>query len=166
MNRATDLLIRDHRYIRGLLHKLLADEIRSTETPEAQVERIVDVLEIHSIVEDEFFYPAVEKVVQTPHQAHLLAIAREEHRIIEEQVIPDLQRAPISGGEFGARAQVLRNLVGDHADEEESLIFPIARRLLSQTELVEIGEAMMTRKQALQRRVRPMPQAGFSINAP
>jgi hypothetical protein len=52
----------------------------------------------------------------------------------------------------GARAKVLKELVEHHADEEEKLMFPRARKLLGKPALQDLGAELEARKKELLRK--------------
>jgi hypothetical protein len=50
---------------------------------------------------------------------------------------------------FPARAKVLRDLILHHAEEEETQMFPKARKLMSAAELKTLGATLAARKKQL-----------------
>jgi len=51
--------------------------------------------------------------------------------------------------EFAARAKVLKDLIEHHAEEEETQMFPKARKAMGTAMLRELGEELQQRKQEL-----------------
>ena len=54
--------------------------------------------------------------------------ALEEHRAVDELVLPDLKNTDPASHQFSGRAKVLRELVEHHADEEEEEMFEMAKK--------------------------------------
>jgi hemerythrin-like domain-containing protein len=75
--------------------------------------------------------------------------AKEEHRAVDQLVLPDLVKTDTSSAAFAGRVKVLKELVEHHAEEEEKEMFPRARKLLSTDRLKEIGSQMEQRKQEM-----------------
>jgi len=74
--------------------------------------------------------------------------AVEEHHVVD-MVLPELQKADVSSEEFGAKAKVLKDLVEHHIEEEESEMFPKARKVMDKSTLTKLGEAMQQRRTEL-----------------
>jgi hemerythrin-like domain-containing protein len=51
--------------------------------------------------------------------------------------------------ELKAKAKVLKDLVEHHAEEEETEMFPRARKLFSRAELLSLGDQLLQRKEEL-----------------
>lgn len=154
MKTALDLLKNDHDTVRDLLAELADTTERATKTRGELLEAIATELKVHTTIEEEIFYPALEGAARNKSQKRMLAEAYEEHRAVEDLVMPDLRETAVNTVEFGGRAKVLKELVEHHADEEEEDMFPLAEELLSRDKLHELREQMMARKQQLLREKR------------
>jgi hemerythrin-like domain-containing protein len=73
----------------------------------------------------------------------------DEARAVDELVLPDLSTTDANSVEFAGRAKVLKDLIEHHAEEEEQEMFPRAKELLSEEELLELGSEMEERKEEL-----------------
>jgi hypothetical protein len=62
-------------------------------------------------------------------------------------VLPEIKGA--GADEFGAKAKVLKDLVEHHAEEEETKMFPRARKLMDRDELIRLGDALASAKETL-----------------
>jgi hemerythrin-like domain-containing protein len=153
---AIALLKADHATVRKLLKQLTDTTERAQKTRSALLERIGTELRLHTAIEEEIFYPAFRKA-GTSKAARMFFEATEEHRAIEELVLPDLEQTKPGSEKFSGRAKVLKELVEHHADEEEEELFPAAKKLLSSEVLMELGARMEARKEELK-------QAGVSVS--
>jgi hemerythrin-like domain-containing protein len=149
---AIDLLKEDHKRLRKMLDELVATS--GAKTRERLLAKVSSELEVHTGVEEEIFYPAFRDAATKKEQKKLYYEAVEEHRAVNEMVLPDLAETDTSGLEFGGRAKVLRELVLHHLEEEEQEMFKLARQLLSREELVELGEHIEGRKKELFRELK------------
>ena len=70
-----------------------------------------------------------------------------------DTVLPELKSADPASETFAAKAKVLKDLVEHHAEEEETEMFPRARKLLGRGELVRLGEELAQAKVSLTERV-------------
>src|SRR5690606_3090642 len=108
-------------------------------------ERIQKELKVHTKIEEEIFYPAFRKAGGDK-ELKLYHEAREEHRAVEKLVLPDLKRTNVGSELFSGRAKVLKELIEHHAQEEEEDMFPKARKIMSEEELLIVGQEMSERK--------------------
>ncbi|MET0227023.1 MAG: hemerythrin domain-containing protein, partial [Dokdonella sp.] len=97
-------------------------------------------------IEEEIFYPAFKEAAKIADDRTMYFEALEEHRAAGDLVLPDLLATDPAADNFSGRAKVLKELVEHHADEEEKEMFPRARKLLSKSELAELGSRMEARK--------------------
>lgn len=146
---AIDLLTRDHEVVRDLLSDLSETTDRATKRRQDLLEKIGRELRVHAKIEEEIFYPALRDAARNKEQQKLVHEALEEHRAVEELVLPDLEKTKVDTVQFGGRAKVLKDLVEHHAEEEEQEMFEQARELLSEEELQELGARMQARKDEL-----------------
>ncbi|HEY6941702.1 hemerythrin domain-containing protein [Dokdonella sp.] len=146
---AIKLLKNDHDEVRALLAELESTTTRALKKRTALVERIAAMLEAHTTIEEEIFYPAFKQAGEKSDDDKMYFEALEEHRAAGELVLPDLLGTDAGSEQFSGRAKVLKELVEHHADEEEKEMFPRAKKLLSRQELAELGEQLEARKQQL-----------------
>jgi len=146
---AIQLLKSDHETVRDLLEKLTETTERASKTRKDLLEKIEKELKVHTTIEEEIFYPAVRDAGGRE-RAVMVAEAREEHRAVDELVLPDLLHTDVGSVQFSGRAKVLKELIEHHAEEEEEEMFPDARKALGKAELEKLGEQMMARKEELE----------------
>jgi hemerythrin superfamily protein len=141
---AIALLKQDHETVRGLLGDLEKATGARRAKLLAQVER---ELKVHTTIEEEIFYPAYREASRKKEDQTLVYEAVEEHRVVD-MVLPDASSGE-NNEELKAKAKVLKELVEHHADEEETDMFPRAKKLLGRDELRELGARMQERKEQL-----------------
>lgn len=146
---AISLLKDDHTLMRSLLGELEATTARAIKKRTTLLRKIEANLTTHTTVEEEIFYPAFREAGEKSDDEKMYFEALEEHRAAGELVLPDLLGTDPSSEKFSGRAKVLKELVEHHADEEEKDMFPRAKKLLTRTELGELGERMAARRKEL-----------------
>jgi len=142
---AIALLQADHKKVRGLLRKL--EKAEKGDPRKNIFNQIEKELKIHTRIEEEIFYPAYRDAAPTKDRK-LYYEAKEEHHVVD-MVLPEMKGSNVSSEVFAAKAKVLKELVEHHADEEESDMFPKARRALGPERLKELGTQLQTRKEQL-----------------
>jgi len=149
---AIDLLKEDHRKVKELLSQLVETTTRAQKTRRQLLDKIDQELHIHTHIEEEIFYPAFRKAGNSEH-AKIYFEALEEHRAVDEMVLPDLKKTEPTSEKFSGRAKVLKELIEHHADEEEKDMLKKASQSMSREELVELGKQMTAKKQELQKQM-------------
>jgi hemerythrin-like domain-containing protein len=141
---AFNLLKTDHRNVEELFSQL---ESASGQRKLRLFEQIKTELELHTHIEEKFFYPALEK----PKQTHDLTLeAYEEHNVVKK-LLQQMSRAKSPTDEWEAQAKVLQENVEHHVEEEENELFPKAQAVLSEDDIEELGEQMAAEKERKQR---------------
>jgi hemerythrin-like domain-containing protein len=143
---AIALLKQDHETVRGLLASL---ENATGARRAKLLAQVGQELKVHTTIEEEIFYPAYLDAARKKEDKKLYYEAKQEHHVVD-LVLPEAADGE-SPEELKAKAKVLKELVEHHADEEESEMFPRARKLFDRDELRELGQAMAERKQELMR---------------
>ena len=92
--------------------------------------------------------PAFRDAVEGKQDEHIYYEALEEHHVID-LVMPQIKSTSRNSDEFPAKAKVLKDLVEHHAEEEESQMFPKARKAMGAAELRELGMRLKERKEEL-----------------
>lgn len=145
MQNAIELLQADHVKVRKLLSELVESSDRAGKKRQQLLEEIGTELRLHTAIEEEIFYPAFRKASRKAEQPMIFE-AKEEHRAVENVVLPDLEKTDPETDEFTGYARVLKEFVEHHAEEEETEMFKLAQELMSQDQLVELGKQMQEMK--------------------
>lgn len=146
---AVALLKADHKQLRHLLEEL-KDAQGASSRRDKLLSQVEELLKTHTKIEEEIFYPAFRDVAMTKRDRQLFYEALEEHHAVDT-ILPEVASARAQPEVFAARAKVLKEIVEHHAEEEESDMFPRARKLLPPAELRRLGAEMAERKRSLQR---------------
>lgn len=149
---AIKLLKEDHKKVRTLLEELEKTTDRAEKKRQKLLEEIELELQVHSAIEEEIFYPAFKHAAKRKDDTALYYEAREEHHVVNDVVVPELDEARIDSPEFAGKAHLLKELVQHHVEEEERELFPRAKELFSKHELAALGEKMEHRKLELMQR--------------
>jgi hemerythrin superfamily protein len=145
---AVALLKADHKDLRRMLAEL--QEVTANGRRERLFSQVEDALKTHTTIEEEIFYPAFRDAAVTDRDRKLFFEAMEEHRAADT-ILPDVGKAKSEADVFEARAKVLKEIVEHHAEEEETDMFPRARKLLPPSELRRLGAEMAERKRIMHR---------------
>lgn len=141
---AISLLKSDHRVVDGLFDDF--DKARGSATKAKIVEKICNELKIHTIIEEEIFYPAVRPEIDP---------AIVDEGVVEHDgakvLINDLTSAKPTDKYYDAKVKVLAEEIRHHVQEEEKWLrgmFAQARR--TDLDMEQLGAKLMTRKSELQ----------------
>ena len=140
--KADQVLIEHHDVLRELLAQLEETTDEQGKERKKLLDSLVSELGVHVRIEDELFYPAVEKVTS------LLAISQAEHRAIDDQLAVVL-RTDTVGPDFATEVKMLAATLHHHAGEEERLMFPRSHAL-GEEALEALGTQMEERKKQLE----------------
>jgi hemerythrin-like domain-containing protein len=110
------------------------------------VKRIIELLTVHTYIENEVMYPRVRELL--PEVEDDVLESYEEHHVADVLVM-ELSMMKPDDERFTAKTTVLIENVEHHIEEEEDEWFPKVRSGLGRKTLQEIGEAMVqARKKA------------------
>ena len=133
----------DHKEVRSLFR-----EFQKSSTTRARkgrlVEQIIELLTVHTYVENEVMYPQVRALLPDPRGRHagvLRGAPRGDYILVME-----LAGMSPKDERFVAKATVLIESVTHHMEEEEQDWFPKVRAGLSRTQLREIGAELAEAK--------------------
>lgn len=136
---ALSFLKQQHREVEAHFKKALkaeqADERRE------RFRTIDRELRVHTLIEEEIFYPEMRRRAEKTEQRLEVAQAYEEHGLAKA-VIEGLERLDAPQEQWQAKLQVLQELVTHHVDEEESTMFKMAHQLFEKEELEELGQRL------------------------
>ncbi len=147
---AIALLRDDHQQVRALLGDLEETTDRAVARREKLLASIEQELTMHTRIEEEIFYPAFRDAARKKDDGKLYFEALEEHHVVE-LILPEIKGTGVESEQFAAKAKVLKDLVEHHAEEEETEMFPRARKLLTRDELLRLGAEMTQLKESMAR---------------
>jgi hemerythrin superfamily protein len=142
---AIDLLKADHERVKGILTQLSETTERGVKKRTELLAKLEMEIAIHTRLEEEVLYPAFKKA-GGKEQEVMYYEAKEEHRTVDSLVLPDLKVTDPSTPEFAGRVKVVKELLEHHIEEEETEMFPQAKKLLGNATLEELGAQMETLK--------------------
>ena len=137
---AISQLKQDHDKVKDLFDQFEKAESRIVKKSIAK--QALTELKIHSTLEEEIFYPAVRKQVETK----IMNEADEEHHVAKV-LIAELEEMNGHGDHYDAKFVVLAENVRHHIKEEEGEMLPEARRL--EIDFEKLGQEMMRRRKQL-----------------
>ena len=144
---AIQILRSDHDRLRAMLPRLYDASIASEERNQLR-EEIEKEIKIHSMLEEEIFYPAWKDATNEQKDRDEYYEAIEEHHVVD-MLLPELMPLDASSDAFRAKAKVLRELFEHHAGEEEEDMFPRAEQLFTPARLDDLGAQMVARRNDL-----------------
>ena len=137
------ILREDHKQVRALFR-----EFQKAGTTDARkgaiVSKVIELLTVHTYIENEVMYPAVRR--ELPQLEDDVLESYEEHHVADV-LIMELSMLKPSDERFQAKTTVLIENVTHHIEEEESDWFPKVRDGLSRTRLRELGEELLAAKE-------------------
>lgn len=137
------LLKADHKEVRGLFRKF--NSAGDDEKAKAElVSKIVELLMVHTFIENEGMYPEVRALL--PDLEDDILESYEEHHVADVLCNELLALQP-DDERFDAKTAVLIENVTHHIEEEENDWFPQVRDGLSRAQLQQIGARMLELKQ-------------------
>jgi hemerythrin-like domain-containing protein len=113
------------------------------------VDRIIELLTVHTYLENEVMYPQVRKLL--PELEDDVLESYEEHHVADVLVM-ELSAMKPDNDRFTAKTTVLIENVEHHMKEEEEDWFPRVRNGLGRKQLQEIGAEMAERRKKAPRR--------------
>jgi hemerythrin-like domain-containing protein len=136
------LLKTDHKKVAGILEKIDSTTERGVKTREELFTQLKSELDVHTHIEETIFYPELEKADET-HDITLEAF--EEHRLVK-QLLGELEKMDKGNEQWTARFTVLKENIEHHVEEEETDMFPKARKVLGDEKARELGTRMEAAK--------------------
>lgn len=141
---ALALLARDHAHVRALFAQFESMGERAHVGKKKLADEICNELGVHTMVEEEIFYPAVRATGKENHA--LCDEALVEHAAAKE-LIGQIMEMGARDELFDAKVKVLSEQISHHVDEEENTMFPRVRK--SKLDLLALGRQIGERKAQL-----------------
>jgi hemerythrin superfamily protein len=140
---AITLLKSDHKSVNELFKKFEKAGDNAHKTKAKLVEQIIHELAIHAVIEEVAFYPFIKGVSADLTDDVLESL--EEHHVVK-WLLSELETMSPKDERFDAKVTVLIENVRHHVEEEEQDMFPRVRKMLSRSDLQELGEALASAK--------------------
>lgn len=140
-NNAVALLEADHQVVDGLFKKF--EKAKDADEKKALVSKICSELSLHVQIEEEIFYPQFKLAVG---DKLMIPEAIVEHSSLKDLMAQVENKEP-DGEMYDAKVKVMAEYVQHHVKEEESEMFPKAKK--SNMDLEKIDMEMLARKAAL-----------------
>jgi hemerythrin superfamily protein len=126
----------DHKEIRRLFREFQAAGDRAIKKKAKVIGQIIELLTVHTYVENEVMYPEVRALL--PRLEDDVLESYEEHHVADVLCM-ELSGMAADAERFDAKATVLIEIVSHHIEEEEQEWFPKVRAGLGRKQLQELG---------------------------
>lgn len=145
---AIALLKQDHTEVKKLFSEVEALGERAHASRRKLFQKISEALELHTMIEENVFYPAFRSRAEDTEERDQVLEALEEHGVAKI-LLGELQGLPPTEETFKPKLSVLMESVRHHIKEEEGQLFKTARNLFDVEELKELGERLQSAKKIL-----------------
>jgi len=153
MGNPFDILIDQHRELEECFERLVSgtepEELRS------QVAELVELLRLHSRLEERCFYPLVMQV-----EGRSWAREEAEDHLTMRELMDELEELPPGHPEWQARLFALEDLVVAHLQEEENVVLPRLRMALDAQQLDDLRRDLWLTREELLARAHAYPVPG------
>ena len=137
---AITLLRKDHQKVKELF-----GEVERAEDPKKRKElfdQIMTELTVHERIEEEIFYPAVEKRARTKEVKEMMIESYLEHGFVD-RIAADVLATKPDDETWKAKVKIMKEQLEHHAfEEEEEKLFPKVEEMFSKEELADLGTEM------------------------
>ena len=148
-NDALVLLRDDHKEMRKVFRQFQAAGDNATATKGRLVKKMIELLTVHTYIENEVMYPRVREMLPDL-EADVLESYEEHH--VADLLVLELAGMKATDERFTAKTTVLIENVTHHMEEEEQEWFPKVREGLGRKALQELGKDLIAAKQSAPRK--------------
>src|SRR3712207_4247986 len=134
------LLKADHKEVKSVFKQFQQAGEDATAKKGELVQKMIELLTIHTYLENELIYPEVRR--QLPDIEDDILESYEEHHVADVLCL-ELSTMNADHERFDAKTTVLIENVLHHIEEEEQEWFPQVRKGMSRKQLSELGERML-----------------------
>lgn len=140
---AIDMLKHDHDKVEKAFRDFDKMDRHDAEAVRRLIGTVCDDLKVHTALEEEVFYPAVREAVGDEEMMNEAAVEHETARMLVDQ----LENMDYDDPNYFATFKVLGEYVRHHVKEEQSDMFPAAKK--ARLDLVALAERMRARREEL-----------------
>lgn len=135
---AIDIILKDHEHIRDILAKLDKALNDNSQDRQAQFKKLKDFASKHEKMEQDIWYPALEK--EHADLKKIIAHLKEEEKEAGDMLkkLDDKKEDK----EWISKVRKLVEGIKQHAADEESKLFPKVREMVDKQKLMEIGKKL------------------------
>jgi iron-sulfur cluster repair protein YtfE (RIC family) len=141
MEKMFELLQQDHREVSQMISQMQKTSGRKREQIFSQCS---DALEMHMQIEEDYLYPALEDIDET---MDLIRDSYEEHKMVKKQ-LKELERLNVDDQKWDAKLQAIKENIESHVQQEETVLFKQAPKVLSREELDDLNDQIIEEKEA------------------
>ena len=151
-----DLLKQDHEKTRYLFDRIEKTGRKATANLQKLFTELQDELEIHMEGEERFFYSALE---QHDEAREKVLESYEEHQVAKT-LLGTFTSLAVDDERWGAKLQVLNEIIEHHLQEEEKEVFKLAKKALDRNQMIEMAVQFMRHKREGRKPSRGAPVEG------
>ncbi len=139
-----ELLIEDHRMILATLDQMLAEPAESTVKRTSLYLALKRKLAKHALAEEDVVYPLLHNQGQDAEASKELYDEHADMKIL----LFELEELLKSGEDWSRQVRSLRDLIQDHVNDEEQVVFPKLRQIFDESRTAKIS-GQISREEAL-----------------
>jgi hemerythrin superfamily protein len=137
------MLNQDHDKVEKAFKEFEKLDRQDTEACRQLIQTVCDDLKVHTLLEEEVFYPAVREAIDDEDLMNEAAVEHETAKMLIDQ----LENMGPDDPNYFATFTVLGEYVKHHIKEEQGEMFPAAKK--AKVDLAALGERMRARRQEL-----------------
>jgi iron-sulfur cluster repair protein YtfE (RIC family) len=141
MEKMFELLQQDHREISQMISQI---QRSSGQKREHLFSQCSDALEMHMQIEEDYLYPALEDIDET---MDLVRDSYEEHKMIKKQ-LKEMEKLNVDDPKWDNKLQAMKENIESHVQQEETVLFRQAPKVLSREELDDLNDQIIEEKEA------------------
>ena len=122
------------------------EKARSDERKQQLASQICKALEMHTVIEEEIFYPAFLEATEEEDMHHEAAIEHDSAK----KLIAEIKASGPEDEYYDARVTVLKEMIKHHVNEEEKRDGMFAKARQSEMDLEQLGQQLAARKAQLE----------------
>lgn len=141
MEKMFELLQQDHREVSQMISEM---QRSSGQKREKLFSQCSDALEMHMQIEEDYLYPSLEDIDETK---DLVRDSHEEHKMVKKQ-IKDMEKLNVDDQKWDAKLMAMKENIETHFQQEETVLFKQAPKVLSRAELDDLNDQIIEEKEA------------------
>lgn len=133
------ILKTDHEHVKNIFKQMMETETHQGDERKKLLQQLKEELIPHMAAEEQYFYSTLLKDSKSTRDDVKVYESIEEHKAAR-YVLSTLDNTTYDDPRWEARAQVLKELVEHHIEEEEEDVFEIAHKVMDDTRAQSVGD--------------------------